>query len=55
VARGVEVEGFMVCHPDDIIGSKEAANRQKDRESLERLRAFREYWKYWKANRSQTT
>ena len=35
----------MVCHPDDIIGSKEAANRRKDRESLERLRAFRDYWK----------
>ena len=43
--RRVEVEGFMVCHPDDIIGSKEAANRKKDRESLERLRAFRDYWK----------
>ena len=43
--RRVEFEGFMACHPDDIIGSKEAANRHKDRESLERLRAFREYWK----------
>ena len=43
--RRVEVEGFMVCHPDDIIGSKEAANRKKDRESLERLRALRDYWK----------
>lgn len=43
--RRVEVEGFMVCHPDDIIGSKEAANCKKDRESLERLRAFRDYWK----------
>lgn len=43
--RRVEVEGFMVCHLDDIIGSKEAANRKKDRESLERLRGFREYWK----------
>jgi len=42
--RHVEVEGFPVCHPDDIIGSKEAANRVKDRESLPRLRAFREYW-----------
>ena len=41
--RRVEVEGFSVCHPDDIIASKEAANRQKDRESLPRLRAFREY------------
>jgi hypothetical protein len=42
--RRVEVEGFPVCHPNDIIASKEAANRQKDRESLPRLRAFREYW-----------
>lgn len=43
-ARRVEVEGFPVCHPDDIIASKAAANRVKDRESLPRLRAFREYW-----------
>jgi len=43
--RRVEVEGFPVCHPDDIIASKEAANRVKDRESLPRLRAFRDYWK----------
>src|SRR5688572_17725347 len=43
--RRVEVEGFPVCHPDDIIRSKEAANRVKDRESLPRLRAFRDYWK----------
>lgn len=42
--RHVEVEGFPVCHPDDIIASKAAANRQRDRESLPRLRAFREYW-----------
>lgn len=42
--RRVEVEGFPVCHPDDIIASKAAANRQKDRESLPRLRAFRDYW-----------
>src|SRR5713226_6517815 len=42
--RHVEVEGFPVCHPDDIIASKAATNRQKDRESLPRLRAFREYW-----------
>ena len=33
-----------MCHPDDIIASKAAANRVKDRESLPRLRAFREYW-----------
>lgn len=43
-ARRIEVEGFPVCHPDDIIASKAAANRAKDRESLPRLRAFREYW-----------
>ena len=42
--RHIEVEGFPVCHPDDIIGSKTAANRAKDRESLPRLRAFRDYW-----------
>ena len=43
-ARHVDVEGFPVCHPDDIIASKVAANRMKDRESLPRLRAFRDYW-----------
>jgi hypothetical protein len=42
--RHVEVEGFPVCHLDDVIASKEASNRQKDRESLPRLRGFREYW-----------
>jgi len=42
--RRVEVEGFPVCHMDDIIASKAAANRQRDRESLPRLRSFREYW-----------
>ena len=42
--RRVEVEGFPVCHIDDIIASKAATNRQKDRESLPRLRSFREYW-----------
>ncbi len=43
--RRVEVEGFPVCHPDDIIASKRAANRAKDRESLPRLEAFRDYWR----------
>ena len=43
-ARHVEVEGFPVCHPDDIIASKVASNRAKDREVLPRLRAFRDYW-----------
>jgi hypothetical protein len=42
--RHVEVEGFPVCHIDDIIASKEATHRRKDLESLPRLRAFREYW-----------
>lgn len=42
--RHVDVEGFPVCHIDDIIASKAATNRQKDRESLPRLRSFREYW-----------
>lgn len=43
--RHVEVEGFPVCHPDDIIASKQAANRVKDRETLPRLLAFRDYWR----------
>lgn len=43
-SRHVDVEGFPVCHIDDIIASKEAANRRKDRESLPRLIAFRDYW-----------
>lgn len=42
--RRVEIEAFPVCHPDDIIASKVAANRAKDRESLPRLRSFRDYW-----------
>lgn len=42
--RRVEVEGFPVCHLDDIIARKKAANRVKDRESLPRLVAFRKHW-----------
>ncbi len=42
--RHIEIDGFPVCHPDDIIASKVAANRPKDRESLPRLKAFRDYW-----------
>jgi len=42
--RRIEVEGFPVCHIDDIIASKAATNRQKDRESLPRLRSFRDYY-----------
>lgn len=43
-ARRVDVDGFPVCHPDDIIASKRAANRVKDREVLPRLLAFRDWW-----------
>ena len=38
--RHIEVEGFFVCHLDDIIASKEASGRAKDRESLPRLRVI---------------
>ena len=41
--RHVEVEGFPVCHLDDIIASKAASNRQRDREALPRLRSFRDW------------
>ena len=41
--RSKVVEGLPVCHIDDIIRSKEEANRVKDRESLPRLRAFRDW------------
>jgi hypothetical protein len=43
--RRVDVEGFPVCNLDDIIASKQSANRVKDRESLPRLLAFRDYWR----------
>lgn len=43
-SRRIDVEGFPVCHLDDIIASKVSSNRQKDRESLPRLQSFREYW-----------
>ena len=49
--RRVEVEGFPVGHLDDIIASKAATGRVKDRESLPRLRAFREYWIRQRAER----
>jgi hypothetical protein len=42
--RRIEIEGFSVCHIDDIIASKIASGRAKDRESLPRLQSFREYW-----------
>lgn len=42
--RALEIEGLPVCHIDDIIRSKEATGRVKDKESLPRLRAFRDWW-----------
>jgi hypothetical protein len=42
-SRHIEIDGFPVCHIDDIIASKAATNRQKDRESLPRLESFRAY------------
>ncbi len=41
--RRVERHGFPIASMDDIIASKQAANRQKDRESLPRLLSFREW------------
>jgi hypothetical protein len=43
-ARRIVQDGFSVCHPTDIISSKRAANRAKDRETLPRLEAFLQYW-----------
>ena len=42
-ARRIERHGFPIANLDDIIGSKKAANRQKDRESLPRLISFRDW------------
>jgi hypothetical protein len=44
-ARRTEKYGFPIANIDDIVGSKQAANRQKDRESLPRLLSFREWLK----------
>ena len=41
--RGVEINGCPVCSIEDIIASKQATNRAKDRESLPRLQSFRDY------------
>src|SRR5262249_40995894 len=41
--RHVDRDGFPVAHIDDIIRSKEAANQQRDREVLPRLRKFRDW------------
>lgn len=42
-SRGADIDGFPVCSIDDIIASKQASNRAKDRETLPRLQGFREY------------
>jgi len=43
--RHVDRDGFPVASIDDIIQSKQAANRQRDKESLPRLLRFREWLK----------
>jgi len=42
--KSLVIEGIAVCHIDDIIRSKKATGRVKDRESLPRLEAFRTWW-----------
>jgi hypothetical protein len=43
--RRVDIEGFPVCNIDDIVSSKQAANRRKDKETLPRLLSFRDWLK----------
>jgi hypothetical protein len=43
--RRVEKHGLPVANIDDVVESKQAANRQKDKESLPRLLSFREWLK----------
>jgi hypothetical protein len=43
--RRVEKHGLPIANIDDIIASKQAADRQRDRESLPRLLSFREWLK----------
>lgn len=45
--RRVDVKGFHVCNLDDIIASKIASDRPKDRDSLPRLLSFGEYWRIY--------
>ncbi len=42
--RSLNIEDLHVCHIDDIIKSKEATGRIKDKESLPRIKAFRDWW-----------
>jgi hypothetical protein len=41
--RRVEKHDLPIANIDDIVASKQAANRQRDRESLPRLLSFREW------------
>jgi hypothetical protein len=41
--RRVERHGLPVANLDDIIGSKRAANRRRDREALPRLMSFKKW------------
>ena len=41
--RGHEVDGYRVCSIQDVIESKSRSNREKDHESLPRLRDFATY------------
>lgn len=41
--RHVERHGLPIANIDDIIASKQAANRQRDRESLPRLLSFKKW------------
>jgi len=43
--RRVDVQGFPVCNIDDIVSSKQAANRRKDKETLPRLLSFLDWLK----------
>lgn len=41
--RASDIDGLHVCSIDDIIASKKASGRAKDRETLPRLEDFRRY------------
>jgi len=43
--RRIEKHGVPIANIDDIVRSKQAANRQKDKESLPRLLSFQEWLK----------
>ena len=43
--RGQQIDGYRICAIEDVIESKQASGRQKDRETLPRLRDFATYLK----------